>query len=65
MASQMPETFTISQAKALLNCGHSSIYKRASRGEITIIKVLGKSLIVGLREFIERKTAEARNVQAN
>ena len=60
----MPETFTIKQTQALLNCGHVTVYKLAKEGEITIIKVFGKSLVIGLREFIERKVAAARQPRA-
>jgi hypothetical protein len=60
----MPETFTIKQTMLLLNCGHTTVYKLANEGDITIIKVFGKSLVLGLREFIERKAAEARQLKA-
>jgi hypothetical protein len=60
----MPETFTIKQTMTLLNCGHTTIYKLANQGEITIIKVFGKSLVLELREFIDRKAAEARRLRA-
>lgn len=60
----MPETFTIKQTMTLLNCGHTTVYKLASQSEITIIKVFGKSLVLGLREFIDRKAAEARQLKA-
>lgn len=59
----MPETFTIKQTMSLLNCGHTTVYKLANAGDITIIKVFGKSLVIGLREFIDRKVAEARQTQ--
>jgi excisionase family DNA binding protein len=60
MAKAMAEIYTINQAKNLLNIGHTTLYKLAKEREITIIKVFGKSLVVGLREFIDRKVSEAR-----
>ena len=40
----LPETHTIKQTMVLLNCGHNTVYKLASNGEVTLIKVFGKSL---------------------
>lgn len=58
------ETYTIKQTMSLLNIGHTTVYKLAAEGEITIIKVFGKSLVVGLRDFVDRKAAEARQLRA-
>jgi excisionase family DNA binding protein len=59
----MPETHTVKQVMSLLNCGHTTVYRLANEGEITLIKVFGKSLVLGLRDFIERKAAEARQLR--
>lgn len=56
----MPETSTVNQVMDVLKCSRTTVYKLVNEGELTIIKVFGKSLILGLRDFIEKKAAEAR-----
>ena len=63
--SPVPETHTIKQTMTLLNCGHNTVYKLANEGDITLIKVFGKSLVLGLRDFLERKAAEARQLRTS
>ena len=56
----MPETSTVNQAMDVLKCSRTTVYKLVNEGELQLIKVFGKSLVLGLRDFIDRKAAEAR-----
>ena len=61
----LPETDTVEDVMAALKCARSTVYRLIDEGELTRIKVFGKTLVIGLRDFIERKAAEARKAQAN
>lgn len=60
----LPETHTIAQAMTALNMGRSSIYRLFAQQELTPMKIGTKTLVLGLREFIERKATEARQLRA-
>ncbi len=60
----LPETHTIRQTMHALNCGHSTLYRLfAQPNELTPMKIGSKTLVLGLREFLERKAAEARQIK--
>ena len=55
----MPEIYTVPEAERALKCSRSTLYKLIDSRELTRINVGKKALILGIREFIERKVAEA------
>lgn len=59
------ETETVERTMKVLKCSRSTVYRLIDEGELLRIKVFGKTLILGLHDFIERKAAEARKAQAN
>ncbi len=60
----LPEAFTVKEAMDALKCGHSTLYRLFAQGELTPMKIGSKTLVLGLREFLERKAAEARQFRA-
>lgn len=56
----MPEIYTVAEAERALKVSRTTIYKLIESRELTRINVGKKALILGIREFIERKAAEAR-----
>lgn len=64
VANPLPETDTVEDTMGALKCSRSTVYRLIDEGELTRIKVFGKTLVIGLRQFIERKAAEARQLRA-
>lgn len=56
----LPEMWTVAEAERALKCSRSTIYTLIDAGEVTRINVGKRALILGLREMIERKAADAR-----